>query len=593
MDSLFPVAPDFAEVSTEDLAAFIEENGESIGAVSADPASFVNQERTGEQLLTEMTAAVEAQEAAKARFAEMTAEPVEEVEEPVEEPSEEFTAQVAELAARANAEIETVEVEEVATAEVEGEPEAEPEEEGDGEPEEEGEGEVTAAAPAPVKKPPLQRPATSRRAVPMPTEAPRVALTAAASGLGADLGQEVDLLAAASMMIKARRNFGQIAPGMSERYPIAKADWRDKYPEERRFDQGQMITPDLVASAIDPNEAKKEIRRRREGKSLVASGGLCAPVTPYYGLMDISTAQRPVRAGLPAFGADRGGLNFGRPASLSDITTAVGAITAAADAAGGTFATKTCQRIECPNFEEVDVDTLYHCLEVGNLLSRTFPELVAQWTSLTMSAHARLAESRLLTGIDQASTEVVAGNLGLGASASLFSQYLAAANGYRNRHRMDPEAVLRLMLPDWSIDLIISDVIRSQFQRFDTDEARVTALLRSFDIEPSFYIDGAAGRGQVFGAQTAGDLLPFPSEVVGYMFSEGSFLYLDGGTLELGLVRDSVLNQTNDYQLFGETFENVAFLGIESLAIVSTTCDSGTVSLPDSVTCPIDYTPAT
>ena len=589
MDPLFPVAPDFAEVSTEDLAAFIEENGESIGAVSADPASFVTQERTSAQLLEDMTAAVEAQEAAKARYAELTAE-VEEVEE-VEEPSEEFAAQVAELAARANAEVETVAVEEAVTAEAE-EPTADPPADEPEEPEEEPEEEVTAAAPAPVTTKALARPATSRRAVPMPSESKRVALTAAAGGLGADLGAEIDLMTAAAMMIKARTNFGQIAPGMSERYPIAKANWQDDYPAERRLGRDPMTNMDLVASVTDPAIIKKELKRRREDKSLTASGGLCAPVTPYYGLMDISTATRPVRAGLPAFGADRGGLNFGRPASLSDITTAVGAITAAADAAGGTFATKTCQRIECPDFEEVDVDTLYHCLEVGNLLSRTFPELVAQWTSLTMSAHARLAESRLLTGIDEASTEVVAGNLGLGASASLFSQYLAAANGYRNRHRMDPEAVLRLMLPDWSIDLIISDVIRSQFQRFDTDEAKVTALLRSFDIEPSFYIDGAAGRGQVFGSQTAGDLLPFPSEVVGYLFSEGSFLYLDGGTLELGLVRDSVLNQTNDYQLFGETFENVAFLGIESLAIVSSVCDSGTVSLPDSVTCPIDYTPA-
>ncbi len=592
MDSLFPVAPDFAEVSIEDLAAFIEENGESIDAVSADPASFVTQERTGKSLLEEMTAAVEVQEAAKARHAEMTAE-VEEEEPVVEEITEEFAAQVAELAARANAEpeVETVEADEVMTAETEAEPEAEPEEE---EPEEEPD-EVTAAGETkttPSKA--LTRPATSRRAVPTPTEAQRkVTLTAAAGGLGVENGAEIDLLAAASMMIQARSRFGTIAPGMSEKYPIAKANWQNEYPDDRRFNRGQLVTQDIVASAIDQDEAKRELKRRRDGKSLVASGGLCAPVTPYYGLMDISTATRPVRAALPAFGADRGGLNFGRPASLSDITTAVGAITAAADAAGGTFATKTCQRIECPEFEEVDVDTLYHCLEVGNLLSRTFPELVAQWTSLTMSAHARLAESRLLTGIDQASTEVTAGNLGLGASASLFSQYLAAANGYRNRHRMDPEAVLRLLLPDWSIDLIISDVIRSQFQRFDTDEARVTALLRSFDIEPSFYIDGAAGRGQVFGTQTAGDLLPFPADVVGYLFSEGSFLYLDGGTLELGLVRDSVLNQTNDYQLFGETFENVAFLGIESLAIVSTTCDSGTVSLPDSVTCPIDYTPAT
>ena len=593
MDSLFPVAPDFAEVSIEDLAAFIEENGESIDAVSADPASFVTQERTGKVLLEEMTAAVEVQEAAKARHAEMTAE-VEEEEPVVEEITEEFTQQVAELAARANAEpeVETVEAEEVVTAEAE-EPEGD-DPEGD-EPEAGPEEEVTAAAkPEKTEKPTkLARPASSRRAVPLPSEAAKVALTAAASGLGAELGSDIDLLTAADMMITARSRFGQIAPGMSERFPIAKADWRGKYPEERRLGRGALVTQDVVASAIDPDEAKTELRRRRDGKSLTASGGLCAPVTPYYGLMDISTAGRPVRAALPAFGADRGGLNFGRPASLADITTAIGAITAEADAAGGTFATKTCQRIECPDFEEVDVDTLYHCLEVGNLLSRTFPELVAQWTSLTMSAHARLAESRLLTGIDQASTEVTAGNLGLGASASLFSQYLVAANGYRNRHRMDPEAVLRLLLPDWSIDLIISDVIRSQFQRFDTDEARVTALLRSFDIEPSFYIDGASGRGQVFGSQTAGDLLPFPADVVGYLYSEGSFLYLDGGTLELGLVRDSVLNQTNDYQLFGETFENVAFLGIESLAIVSSVCDSGTVSLPDSVTCPIDYTPAT
>lgn len=38
----------------------------------------------------------------------------------------------------------------------------------------------------------------------------------------------------------------------------------------------------------------------------------------------------------------------------------------------------------------------------------------------------------------------------------------------------------------------------------------------------------------------------------------GTFLYVDAGQLDLGIVRDSHLNAANDFQLFGETFENVA-----------------------------------
>ncbi len=297
-----------------------------------------------------------------------------------------------------------------------------------------------------------------------------------------------------------------------------------------------------------------------------------------------------MRGALAAFNADRGGIRAARPASLSAITTGVGLISAADDAAGGTFAVKTCQIVDCPEFVETDVAAIYHCLQFGNLGARTFPERVAQFNSLVLAAQARLAESALLSGIDSVSTQVSAGALGLGATAALLGQILAAANGMRNRHRMDPEAVLRLLIPDWAIDLLISDVIRGQFARFDTDEAKIEALLRSFDIEPTFYIDGASGKAQVFGDQSAGALLPFPENVVWYLYPEGSFLFLDGGTLELGLVRDSVLNQTNDYQIFGETFENVAYVGVESIAVTSPVCDSGTVSLPDSVTCPIDYT---
>jgi hypothetical protein len=82
----------------------------------------------------------------------------------------------------------------------------------------------------------------------------------------------------------------------------------------------------------------------------------------------------------------------------------------------------------------------------------------------------------------------------------------------------------------------------------------------------------------VFGAQSADALLEFPDSFVWYLFAEGSFLFLDGGTLDLGIIRDSTLVGTNDYKMFVETFENVAFVGIEALKITSTITVSGTAA---------------
>jgi hypothetical protein len=145
------------------------------------------------------------------------------------------------------------------------------------------------------------------------------------------------------------------------------------------------------------------------------------------------------------------------------------------------------------------------------------------------------------------------------------------------------------MFPFWVQDLIVSDVYRSQFGRWDMTPEKFVMLLRQGGVEPTFYIDSAAGKGQEFPAQTAGVLLPFPDTVTWYLFPEGSFLYLDGGVLELGLVRDSVLNQSNDFEIFGESFENVAFIGVESLAVDSTLCDSGITAGTHNTSCPISY----
>jgi hypothetical protein len=572
-DAIYAEVPDDLDsLSVDELAALIEDYEATIGEVTTSPEKFISTEVTVPVLMDETKAAVAALAALKAKQAEREGEPSDEPEL-----SDEDRAAFEALGAR-----ET--------------PEPDPEPEPDPDPEAATDDDVVVAA-APIKRGRPPRP-TGQHAIQEHevAEARRVPLLAGGGCRDMLPGEQfTSELALAEAMCRRHETLGQTAPGTVERFAIAKAMWRDEYPADRRVPlKDEVGFMETVNPVVSMNAFKQALRDRiheiDKDFALIASGGLCAPVTPYYNLQYISVPIRPVMGSLPSFMADRGGLRYARPAALSAVTTAVGIITEEEDHAGGSSATKSCQVIPCPPFQETDVDTIFHCLQFGNLGARAFPELVAQWNNLVLAAHARLAESNLLSSIDAFSTQVTAGALGLGASATLFSQIMSAANGLRSRNRMDPDAVLRCMLPWWSVDLIVSDVIRSQFQRFDTDRAAVTALLRSCGIEPTFYIDSAAGREQVFGTQADGPLLPFPENVVWYLFPEGSFLYLDSGMLELGIVRDSVLNKTNDFQIFGETFEQVAFIGVEALAVESRVCDSGTVSLPHAVTCPIDYT---
>ena len=48
-----------------------------------------------------------------------------------------------------------------------------------------------------------------------------------------------------------------------------------------------------------------------------------------------------------------------------------------------------------------------------------------------------------------------------------------------------------------------------------------------------------------------------------FVGAPGAVVKLDGGTLDLGLVRDSVLNGTNDLQIFMEEWLGLCNRGIE------------------------------
>jgi hypothetical protein len=120
--------------------------------------------------------------------------------------------------------------------------------------------------------------------------------------------------------------------------------------------------------------------------------------------------------------------------------------------------------------------------------------------------------------------------------------------------------------------------------------AQVNAMLTDIagvGVNVTWYKDSGTAKGQYMTgansrtAQAAGAALTFPDTAFWYLAHEGAFLYLDGGELDLGVVRDSVLNARNDYQIFSETFEGIAYKGIASWEFGSTIDATGSQA-PDS-----------
>ena len=361
----------------------------------------------------------------------------------------------------------------------------------------------------------------------------------------------------------------KMAQGIEEKIRVASAQFT--FPEERILDASDWERNAEKIRQVIPSDLPG-------GYGLVASGGLCAPLTPLYTMPNYAVQDRPVRDALPSFQADRGGVNVPEATTIGDIEGAITVIEESEDALGGTFATKSCQDLECPAYSETAITIISHCREYGNLNARAWPEKIAHENDLTMAAHARTAETYLLDRIKTLSVNVTNGVETLGAMIYLIDGVVKAGFGIRTRLRMTPNARLRALLPAILPDLLALDTVQTQFDRFRA-KSDLVAYFRSFNIEPSFYMDSpSTGDSQISdAAQAAGALDGLPDTIQWALFPEGTFLHLDGGSLELGIVRDSTLNSTNDYQIFGETFENVARLGPAqgALWVTSDLCASG------------------
>ena len=407
---------------------------------------------------------------------------------------------------------------------------------------------------------------------------PRGAAMMAAQSMGAiSEGQALDAAALAQAITKKRHGIGNVPSGTFEKVTmgssVAEFGTTLGGGAEENFSSLAKVVGDHAAA-------------RAARTAVVASGGNCAPLEANYDFFRLAESMSPVEDCLPVVQAPRGGIRYIQPTDFRDAAGGVRVTTEAEDAAGyPPTAPKPCVAVVCPPEQECRVDAVSQCVRFGNLNHRVFPEQVESFLEDLAVIFTETKEIFYLDAIEAGSTAVTTPAGPYGAVRTLADQILRAAANYRRRNHMDPDAVLQLMLPSWVVEFLKVDAINDNslgLSWLDADMDAIATFFAQANLDVCYYYDSATGAGQAFNeAQAAGPLNAWPTSVVSYLFAPGTFVRLDGGTLDVGLIRDSSLNGTNDLEIFSEQWVQVCQVGLESLRIEHDLCPNG--AAPDYV----------
>jgi hypothetical protein len=423
---------------------------------------------------------------------------------------------------------------------------------------------------------------------------------------GFEVGQPAGTREQLARAFTERYNTIARSNGPAEKIHVARMSY--EYPEERR----------LTRDNAHLNTMRIEGATRAESLTAAAqSGGLCLPLEVIYDINVVGVTDRPVMNDLTRFQVERGGIQYRLPFDALAMTSGLGvwgqdndqSVTVSNtgvvtyetgnDSQGNAFGPKSCFVVDCPGVVNASIYSTYMCLEFANMTARFDTEWVDATNQAAQVAWARFSENQLLSRIFTAS-KIIYGKQVLGAVRDVLANYDKVISYYRNRHRLNSAVPLHTIMPQWLIDMLRTDMSRTMNTSGDTAtqfavaQATLEGWFRTRNVNVTWHLDGLATNtangvevpAQNYATMSAGQQIEgWPNAVDTVLYREGDWLFLDGGTLDLGLVRDSALNMRNRYQTFIETFEGVAFQGLESLRVVMPLmpngAQSGTIS-PDN-----------
>lgn len=341
-------------------------------------------------------------------------------------------------------------------------------------------------------------------------------------------------------------------------------------------------TIDDRTSPAQVGELFEHLLRPDAKDALVAGGGWCAPSEVRYDFFNLTCEDGLID--LPTFGVTRGGIRFPVSPSLADAIgdNAFGGFavpftnasvpwlwTEADDIATVTGSpNKPCMRVPCPDFDEERLECYGICLTAGNLTDDAYPEATQNTIRLLMAAHVRAMNARLIALMVAASSAPITTGEFAAQDVPVFQQVLSGidlgATDYRARYGMCVDDVLEVVAPYWVRNVIRADLAwRTGVELLSVTDAEITAFFTDRNLRVQWVNDW-----QVRGAGQFGNATPmtaWPTQADIMIYAAGTFLHGQGMSLDLGVIRDSVLNAENDFTAaWSEECHLIARVGHES-----------------------------
>jgi hypothetical protein len=496
------IPENLADISAEELsnieAALVAEFDALHDAGTDDVVTMIKIVEALESVREQITARIEK----AAADAEAIAALADKVRPAVEEPVAEEIAEEAPIAEEISETEETITPEVAETEEIVEEREL-----------------VTASAEV-TRKAPSAKAVSARTPQPeAPAPSPEVVITAAADIPGYSSGGTLDTLALAKAMHAKARTLSN----HSGNIPVASIN----LPIEHKLGADAAYNMDVIKAATAP--------------SALTAAGWCAPSNNLYTLFGVDAGDGLID--LPTVQVTRGGLNVPSFIGLGEADDALWTWDEddQDDADGGGEATKPCLKIPCPEFTDYRLVAEGLCITAGNLTDRAFPELTQRFVSLAVNAHLHRLSAAIINEITNTAVGVTMGGINATAAGSVLNAIDLQVADYRSQHRMSVNAVLETIFPLWAKALVRADLaLRHGAELTNVTDAVVDAHFAARGVRAQFVHDYQP----LFGGAAA---TAWPATLDFLIYPAGGYVRGDGGVIDLGVVRDSVLNATNDY----------------------------------------------
>lgn len=317
------------------------------------------------------------------------------------------------------------------------------------------------------------------------------------------------------------------------------------------------------------------IDRTVQGKALTAAMAWCAPSEVVYNWIADYTVDGLKT--VPEISAPRGGLMLTEGPRLAQGTYG-GNAGLDAFGFGGTEAqmeagyTKTCETIECPEFEDHRLDFVGYCWKIPILTEKAYPELVADAMRLSDVLYAHKMNRRLINDIIAESTAQTAGDVYGGSVLDTLEALVQIATKERRWWNLGENAVMEVTLPQYARDIFKFDMARRSGLALNdvaTDQ-KIAAYFANHNLAVEYVSDFD---------ERAGSATPtpnWPETIRAIIYPSGTFVKAVEDVINLSAVYDAASLSANEYTgVFFEQGYMTVKRGYRSTVVTVPVCTAG------------------